>query len=672
MRFCRQIFLSTSLLWASSGWRQPGTGWRLVTMPLIWACLFGSLAGSAWAADQPDKIRQMAQLAEYIGADYPSAVADGQIVDAGEYQEMTEFAQVLVNKAVQLTAPVGGAGVGNSEVDKVSALLDYAQSLQIAIARQQSVERVQQVAAELRQLLLVLSPDSSVPASLSPATEIRAYYLASCASCHGDSGSGDGAMAAKLEPSPTDFTDLARAQNRSVLGLHDAISEGIAGTAMASFGQLTEQQRWSLAFYVGSLAFKPAAPLSTESPVTLSLQQLVNHSPALLAQQLPASQQSQIAWLRANPAQLFSSQNTPLAITRSRLQKAQTAYHQADYDRAHDLAVSAYLDGFELIENSLDARDQTLRKQIETTLIGLRQAITNPDDSAALDRIMAVAFAQLDGAEQLLNGASLSAAALFSASLVILLREGLEALLVIIALMTILMRIDRQDTLKYVHIGWVGALLAGIATWWVAQSLITISGASREVMEGVAAALAAVVLLYVGIWMHSKTHAAHWQAFIQARIDSTLGSGTLWGLAALSFVTVYREVFETVLFYQSLLTQVVATPVTPVVGGFVVGVLILLALAWALVKYSVKLPIAQFFATTTYLLLALSFVLAGKSVSALQEAAMVAIWPMPVAFSVQWLGVNSTWQGIAAQSAVLVAFAIFVVRGRLVLTDSRG
>jgi len=70
--------------------------------------------------------------------------------------------------------------------------------------------------------------------------------------------------------------------------------------------------------------------------------------------------------------------------------------------------------------------------------------------------------------------------------------------------------------------------------------------------------------------------------------------------------------------------------------------------------------------------LALSFVLAGKSVSALQEAAMVAIWPMPVAFSVQWLGVNSTWQGIAAQSAVLVAFAIFVVRGRLVLTDSRG
>ncbi|RLA06710.1 MAG: hypothetical protein DRQ54_06265, partial [Gammaproteobacteria bacterium] len=147
-------------------------------MPLIWACLFGSLAGSAWAADQPDKIRQMAQLAEYIGADYPSAVADGRIIDAGEYQEMTEFAQVLVNKAALLTAPAGDVVADNTEVDKVSALLDYAQSLQAAIAGQQSVERVQQVAAELRQLLLVLSPDSSVPASLSPATEIRAYYLA--------------------------------------------------------------------------------------------------------------------------------------------------------------------------------------------------------------------------------------------------------------------------------------------------------------------------------------------------------------------------------------------------------------------------------------------------------------------------------------------------------------
>ncbi|MBL4622803.1 MAG: cytochrome c/FTR1 family iron permease [Immundisolibacteraceae bacterium] len=659
MRFCLATFL----------WPTHHLGWRLATLPLIWTCLFWSLSGQARSGDQPDPIRQMAQLAEYIGADYPTAVADGRVIDAGEYQEMTEFAQVLVQKAAQLSQLRTGVAAGT---DKIQTVRSYAQSLQSAIADQQAVEGVQQVAAALRQVLLKLSPDSSVPARLLPDTETQALYQASCASCHGVTGRGDGTLATQLEPTPTDFTDHARALNRSVLGLHDAISEGIAGTAMAAFNPLTEQQRWSLAFYVGSLAFESANPLAPPARPTLSLQQLVNSSPALLAKQLPASQQSQIAHLRANPAPLFTDPGTPLTITRNRLRQAQAAYQQADYDRAHDLAVSAYLDGFELIENSLDARDQTLRKQIETTLIGLRQAITNPDDGAALARIMAVAFAQLDAADQLLNGASLSAGALFSASLVILLREGLEALLVIIALMTILIRIDRRDTLKYVHIGWGGALLAGIATWWVAQSLITISGASREVMEGVAAALAAAVLLYVGIWMHSKTHAAHWQAFIQARIDSTLGSGTLWGLTALAFITVYREVFETVLFYQSLLTQVATTQVTPVVGGFLVGAVMLVALAWVLVKYSIKLPIAQFFAVTTYLLLTLSFVLAGKSVSALQEAAMLAISPLPVAFSVQWLGVNSTWQGIAAQVSVLAAFAIFVVRGRMASTLSQG
>lgn len=153
---------------------------------------------------------------------------------------------------------------------------------------------------------------------------------------------------------------------------------------------------------------------------------------------------------------------------------------------------------------------------------------------------------------------TLSNATLFSASLVILLREGLEALLVVIALVTVLVRTGRRDGLRYVHLGWVTALVGGVATWAAAQSLVSISGASREVMEGVAALLAAVVLLYVGIWMHSKTHAAQWQAYIQQHINSHLTAGTLWGLGLLAFIAVYREVFETVLFYQALLTQAAA------------------------------------------------------------------------------------------------------------------
>ena len=147
---------------------------------------------------------------------------------------------------------------------------------------------------------------------------------------------------------------------------------------------------------------------------------------------------------------------------------------------------------------------------------------------------------------------------------------------------------------------------------------------------------------------------------IQNTCDFRLaGNGTGNGIA------VYREVFETVLFYQSLLTQAANSQYWTVAGGFVLGAVILAVLAWILMRYSIKLPIAKFFAATTYLLLALSFVLMGKAVSALQEAAVVSISPLPVNFEVDWIGVKSTWQGILAQLAIILFFTVSIFRSRM-------
>ncbi len=306
-----------------------------------------------------------------------------------------------------------------------------------------------------------------------------------------------------------------------------------------------------------------------------------------------------------------------------------------------------------------------LRKNIEVDLIALRQFIGDAEKEAQLFELADKVFVELTQAEQLLTEESLSNTALFSASLIILLREGLEALLVIIALMTVLVRTQRKDALKFVHLGWLGALVAGVATWAAAQSLISISGASREVMEGVAAMIAAIMLLYVGIWMHSKTSAQQWQAYIQKHIHSQLQTGTLWGLAALSFIAVYREVFETVLFYQSLLTQASPAQFSVVLGGFVIGCGLLAIVAGGLLKYSIKLPIARFFSTTTYLLLAVAFILMGKAISALQEAAIVTISPLPIDIEVSWVGIGSTWQGLLAQVAVIVFFMLYYYQNKL-------
>ncbi len=594
--------------------------------------------------------RQIIQLAEYVGVDYESAIKDGQVINDDEYQEMLEFSKLIVEKT----------SINNNYM---RSLNEKALALQTAISTKQNANIVRKITSELRISLLAMMPELPLPKRLLSKEATFSLFENNCASCHGISGQGNGVLASGLEPAPTDFTDKTRAENRSLLGLFDAISNGLDDTAMPAFTQLKEQQKWSLAFYVGGLAFKSSSELTKPSQ-SISLQNWINYSPLKLSTETDGLTKNEIEGLRANPTLLFTNQSSPIAITKTQLAAASNAYKNEEYEKAKTLAVSAYLDGFELIENSLDARDKDLRKSIEGNLIKLRQVLSNAQQVNQFESLMEITVGQLHDAEELLTETTLSNEALFTASLVILLREGLEALLVVLALITVLIRTKRHDALKYVHFGWFSALLAGFATWAVAQSIINISGASREVMEGIAAMVAAVMLFYVGIWMHSKTNAEHWQAYIQKHINSQLEAGTLWGLAVLSFIAVYREVFETVLFYQSLVTQASTTQYSFVISGFLFGVAVLSILAWGMFRYSVKLPIARFFSTTTYLLLVLSFILMGKAISALQEAAIIGITPLPINVEVTWFGIGSTWQGITAQVTILILFSLYMYRSR--------
>jgi len=603
--------------------------------------------------NEQTKIKQIAQLAEYVGVDYVAAVGNGEILDPDEYQEMTEFSHVIIEQAGQLSGQA-------NEFDTVKA---QAKALHTAIANKASVADVRAASSALRESLLTFMPQLSLPTSLLPVEQTKALFATNCSMCHGPSGQGDGPLAKNLSPEPTNFTDKERATNRSLMGLFDAVSNGIDDTPMVAFTQFNEQQRWSLAFYVGSLAFKDVQkPQNVEQNITAS--QIVNLNPAQLSAGQSEAQAHYVKWLRGNPEQLFSANKNPITVTRTQLLAAQAAHAKGNYSQASDLSISAYLDGFELVENNLNAYDETLRKNIEVQLMNLRQTFKNEKDTAVVAEKVSAALTQLAKADSMLNETKLTDGALLSASLIILLREGLEALLVIIALMTVLIKTKRQDALKYVHIGWVTALIAGGLTWAAAQTLIEISGASREVMEGAGALFAAVILLYVGVWMHSKTSAQQWQKYIKDNIDKRLESGTLWGLAGLSFIAVYREVFETVLFYQSLLTQSSPAQYSSIASGFAIAIAILAIITWVLIKYSIKLPVAKFFAITTYLLFALSFVLMGKAVIALQEADIIGIASLPMSFDIAWLGIKSTWQGIVAQVCVFAIFSFYILKSK--------
>jgi len=137
-------------------------------------------------------------------------------------------------------------------------------------------------------------------------------------------------------------------------------------------------------------------------------------------------------------------------------------------------------------------------------------------------------------------------------SFTILLREGVEALLIVIGMIAFLRKAERRDVLPYLHAGWIGALLAGGVTWAIATYAVSISGAEREATEGLSALFAAIVLLSVGIWMHQKSMAGRWQQYLQEKMSAALTRRSATFLFVLSFVAVYREVFETILFYAAM------------------------------------------------------------------------------------------------------------------------
>ena len=180
--------------------------------------------------------------------------------------------------------------------------------------------------------------------------------------------------------------------------------------------------------------------------------------------------------------------------------------------------------------------------------------------------------------------------------------------------------------------------------------MVEISGASRELTEGLGSIFAAVILLSVGLWMHSKSSAGRWQEYLDSKLQHALGKGSLWGLFTLSFVAVYREVFETVLFYTALAAD---GHYNALAGGGLAATVVLVVLAWVLLKTSARMPIGKFFSATSILVGVLAVVLIGKGAAALQEAGWLTATPV-AGPRLEWLGTYPTAETLAAQAVMLV------------------
>ncbi|WP_409498113.1 FTR1 family protein [Pseudomonas fragi] len=611
-------------------------------LPVLALC---SLVASA---NTPEGASQALHLIDYIGADYPPTVENGKVIDETEYREQLEFLAVLKGLIADLPQ--------RPERDE---LVQGVNALQTAIEQREDGAAVAREARQLGAKLAVAYEVSQAPAITPDPTRGAPLYAQHCSVCHGETGAGDGPASVGMTPPPANLRDAQRLDRLSLYAIYNTLGLGVEGTDMPSFAdQLDERQRWDLATYIAGLS---ADPQAAKADKTYNLADLARQTPnEVLAAEGPEAtatfraQRAQPPQVKRGPAQL-------LDYTSATLDKSLAAYRAGDREQAYDLSVAAYLEGFELVESSLDNVDANVRKSTEKALMAYRQSLQDGLPIEQVEQRLEAAKALLKESAGLLGSDGLSWTLSYVSGLLILLREGLEAILVLAAILAFLRNTGQQSAVRSVNIGWGLALVAGLATWALAAYVIDVSGAQRELLEGCTALFASVMVLWLGVWMHDRRHAAAWQDYIKS---SLVSGGGRFGFAILAFFSVYRELFEVILFYETLWLQAGPAGHNAVLAGGATALVLLMGLAWIILRGSAKLPLALFFSINAALLCALSVVFAGHGVKALQEAGIFGTRPVAF-FDFDWLGIHADAYSLTAQALAIMAIIVLYSRSKL-------
>lgn len=248
---------------------------------------------------------------------------------------------------------------------------------------------------------------------------------------------------------------------------------------------------------------------------------------------------------------------------------------------------------------------------------------------------------------------------------VILLREGLEAILIIGALLAFLSRSGNHDKR-----GWVlGGGLLGVAASLVTAVLVALvfrsisAGSNRELIEGITGLVAAGMLFSVSFWLHGKSHLGAWQSYIRDRTTSALATGSLFSLGLLAFLAVYREGAETALFFVGIASSISSTDLGL---GILIAVVLLVIAGVLFVRIGAHLPIRPFFLVTSALIFYLGFKFIGTGIHSLQAAQVLPANISSVLPEVPIFGIFPTWETTVPQLIILgLAVLLILLRPRL-------
>lgn len=321
-------------------------------------------------------------------------------------------------------------------------------------------------------------------------------------------------------------------------------------------------------------------------------------------------------------------------------------------------------------DRELKTRDHGFYLQVERAILTLKGAMASGASVEDVQRRAARIENLLnEGLNKLSN--PLSRVGAFLQSLVIIVREGLEALLILGAVLLVLRRTAQAEHVRAVYVGAGLGVLASLGVAAVLMTLLRQLPASQALIEGASMLLAVPVLFSVSYWLIAMAQIRNWNAHIQSWIRTASQSGRAWALVSIAFLAVFREGAETVLFYQALSASVTGA-VGAIVLGFVMGT-VLLVVIWALMRrYGVRIPLRPFFIATSAFLYVMAFRFAGTGILELQEAGLVGITTI-IGFpeSAWWqslLQIYPYWEPLAAQAVLTLALAagvLYTFRDRL-------
>ena len=353
--------------------------------------------------------------------------------------------------------------------------------------------------------------------------------------------------------------------------------------------------------------------------------------------------EGQVAFLRRHPV----ASDTIALISSTLDYIIRLVKYRGDYDAAYETSVHLYVNYLEPMEHRI-----ANKSRVEMGFLRLRDALERRKDAGAVEAIVSDIRPAIERED--FN----SSIHTVLSSFVILFREGLEAILLIAIMLSVAVRYSRRLILP-IHAGWMSAIAAGLITYIFMNGLLNNLNLVSELIEGVTSIIASIIMIYVALWFTGRDFVEKFRG----NVSSLAGRGASVGVFLLSFTVVYREVFETVLFYTALLNS--SSSSGGVIPGIVLAIAGLIFVALAIFVLHKRLPLERIFSITSIVLLLMAFIFVGRGVRELQEAGLI-----PASFlnhmpHIDILGIYPTLESLIAQGFVIFVVLAILLRRRV-------